>query len=43
MLPSLGLAIEDWLGALSTPDEEIADFIGRSVEKVREHREEDRG
>jgi hypothetical protein len=35
---SLGDAIEDWIGSTSTPDEEIAEFIGWSVEKVREHR-----
>ncbi len=38
MPPSLGSAIEDWIGQSSTPDEEIAEFIGWSVEKVREHR-----
>lgn len=38
--PSLGQAIEDWIGQRSTPDEEIAEFIGWSVEKVREHLEE---
>ncbi len=40
--PSLGLAIEDWIGAMSTPDAEIAEFIGWSVDSVRAHREEDR-
>jgi hypothetical protein len=38
MPPSLGRAIEDWIDELSTPDEEIAEFIGWPVEKVREHR-----
>jgi hypothetical protein len=36
--PSLGRAIEDWIGQMSTSDEEIAEFIGWSVEKVRDHR-----
>jgi hypothetical protein len=38
--PSLGQAIEDWLGAVGTPDEEIAEFIGWPVEKVTEHRDQ---
>ena len=41
--PSLGRAIEDWLATTSTPDTEIAEFIGWSVDTVRAHREEDRG
>jgi hypothetical protein len=36
--PSLGQAIDDWISQTSTPDDEIAEFIGWSVEKVREHR-----
>lgn len=36
--PSLGQAIDDWLSQTSTPDDEIAEFIGWSVEKVNEHR-----
>lgn len=38
MPPSLGQAIEEWVDMLSTPDEEIAEFIGWPVEKVREYR-----
>ncbi|EWM65076.1 MULTISPECIES: hypothetical protein [Micromonospora] len=38
MPPTLGQAIDDWVAQLSTSDEEIAQFIGWSVEKVREHR-----
>lgn len=41
--PSLGRAIEDWIGTTSTPDTEIAEFVGWSVDSVRAHREEDRG
>jgi hypothetical protein len=36
--PSLGRAIEEWVDMLSTPDEEIAEFIGWPVEKIREYR-----
>jgi hypothetical protein len=36
--PSLGRAIEEWIGQMSTTDEEIAEFVGWSVERVREHR-----
>jgi hypothetical protein len=36
--PSLGQAIEEWVSAWSTPDEEIAAFVGWPVAKVREHR-----
>ncbi|HWS37952.1 MAG TPA: hypothetical protein VN408_35120 [Actinoplanes sp.] len=36
--PSLGQAIEEWLFAASTPDQDIADFIGWPVGVVREHR-----
>ena len=38
MPPSLGRAIEEWVGAPSTPDEEIAQLVGWPVGKVREHR-----
>ncbi|GAA1582253.1 hypothetical protein [Actinoplanes couchii] len=36
--PSLGRAIEEWLFAASTPDQDIAEFIGWPVGEVREHR-----
>ncbi|SDS77607.1 hypothetical protein SAMN04489716_1588 [Actinoplanes derwentensis] len=36
--PSLGRAIEQWLFADETPDQEIAEFIGWPVGSVREHR-----
>jgi hypothetical protein len=36
--PSLGQAIEQWVSAWSTADEEIAAFVGWPVAKVREHR-----
>ncbi|GLY06553.1 MULTISPECIES: hypothetical protein [Actinoplanes] len=36
--PSLSAAIEEWLFAPATPDQEIADFVGWPVGKVREHR-----
>lgn len=36
--PGLGEAIEEWVSQTATSDEEIADFIGWPVEKVREHR-----
>jgi hypothetical protein len=35
---SLGRAIEEWVAQPSTPDEEIAGFIGWPVDRVREHR-----
>ena len=35
---SLSAALDDWISTLSTPDEEIAEFIGWSVDKVRDHR-----
>lgn len=38
MPPSLGAAIEDWVAAPASPDEEIAEFVGWSIEKVQEHR-----
>lgn len=37
---SLGVAIEDWVGALDTPADEIAEFIGWSVAEVEEYRRE---
>lgn len=36
--PSLSRAIEEWVCAPSTPDEDIATFVGWPVGKVREHR-----
>ena len=36
--PSLRRALEAWAVDESTPDEEIAQFIGWTVERVREHR-----
>jgi hypothetical protein len=36
--PSLGRVLEEWAVDESTPDEEIATFIGWPVGKVREHR-----
>lgn len=36
--PSLGAAIDEWIGQMQTLDEEIAEFVGWPVEKVREHR-----
>lgn len=36
--PSLGQALDDWINSLNTPDEEIAEFLGWPVEKVREYR-----
>jgi hypothetical protein len=36
--PSLATALDEWIGQSSTSDGEIAEFIGWSVEKVREHR-----
>ncbi|MEU9849221.1 hypothetical protein [Streptomyces sp. NPDC047985] len=37
---SLADALQDWLGMSSTPDEDIAEFVGWSVEEVSRHREE---
>jgi hypothetical protein len=37
---SLGHALDDWVGATSTPDEDIAEWVGWSVEKVRRCRSE---
>ncbi|MEU2610624.1 hypothetical protein ABZ570_03420 [Micromonospora sp. NPDC007271] len=36
--PSLGRAIEEWLAQLKTTDEEIAAFLGWTVEKIRGYR-----
>lgn len=41
--PSLGRAIEDWLGSTGTPDAEIAEFVGWSVDDVRARRKEGPG
>ncbi|MCK2238183.1 MULTISPECIES: hypothetical protein [unclassified Crossiella] len=35
---SLSEVLDDWISLQSTPDEEIADFIGWSVDRVRDHR-----
>jgi hypothetical protein len=40
--PSLCQVIEEWIDAPGTPDEDIAEFVGWSVKKVREHRQETR-
>lgn len=37
---SLAGALEDWLGSVGTPDEDVAEFVGWSVEEVTRHREE---
>jgi hypothetical protein len=37
---SLADALHDWLGYSSTSDEDIAGFVGWSVEEVARHREE---
>ncbi|HEX5405048.1 MAG TPA: hypothetical protein VFX16_22420 [Pseudonocardiaceae bacterium] len=37
---SLGEALADWVSSLNTSDEEIAEFIGWSEDKVRDHRRE---
>lgn len=37
---SLADALQDWLGLVTTPDEDVAQFIGWSVEEVARHREE---
>lgn len=39
--PSLADALQDWLGSMATPDEDVAQFVGWSVEEVARHREED--
>ncbi|MFI5937620.1 hypothetical protein [Actinoplanes sp. NPDC051494] len=36
--PSLARVVEDWLAHPATPDEEIAEFVGWTVARVREHR-----
>ncbi|MDT0460693.1 hypothetical protein RM550_34060 [Streptomyces sp. DSM 41527] len=37
---SLGDALQDWVGTSSTSDEDVATFVGWSVEEVARHREE---
>lgn len=37
---SLADALQDWLGLASTTDEDVAQFVGWSVEEVARHREE---
>ncbi|MEV5915740.1 hypothetical protein AB0M00_43520 [Streptomyces chartreusis] len=37
---SLADALQDWLGSAGTPDEDVAQFVGWSVEDVALHREE---
>ncbi len=37
---SLAVALQDWLGSAGTPDEDVAQFVGWSVEEVARHREE---
>ena len=37
---SLADALQDWLGSTATPDEDVAQFVGWSVEDVARHREE---
>jgi hypothetical protein len=32
--------LQDWLGLSGTPDEDVAEFVGWSVEEVARHREE---
>ena len=36
---SLAEALQDWLGLVATTDEEVAQFVGWSVEEVARHRE----
>lgn len=38
---SLADALQDWLGLASTPDEDVAQFVGWSVEYVARCRQED--
>lgn len=37
---SLADALQDWLGSAGTSDEDVAEFVGWSVEDVARHREE---
>lgn len=37
---SLADALQDWLGSTGTSDEDVAQFVGWSVEEVARHREE---
>lgn len=38
---SLADALQDWLGSAGTADEDVAEFVGWSVEDIARHREED--
>ncbi|MGC4966290.1 hypothetical protein ACLQ2H_09755 [Streptomyces globisporus] len=38
---SLAESLQEWLGSLSTSDEDVAGFVGWSVEEVARHRAED--
>jgi hypothetical protein len=37
---SLADALQDWLGSAGTPDEDVAQFVGWTVEEVARHRQE---
>lgn len=37
---SLADALQDWLGSTATSDEDVAQFVGWSVDEVARHREE---
>lgn len=37
---SLADALQDWLGSAGTPDEDVAEFVGWSVQDIARHREE---
>lgn len=37
---SLADALQDWLGMAATSDEDVAEFVGWSVDEVARHREE---
>ncbi|MEU6054194.1 hypothetical protein ABZ829_27710 [Streptomyces xanthochromogenes] len=37
---SLADALQDWLGSAGTSDEDVAEFVGWSVEEVARHRDE---
>lgn len=37
---SLADALQDWLGSTGTPDDDVAEFVGWSVDEVARHREE---
>ncbi|GAA1319160.1 hypothetical protein OOK39_45670 [Streptomyces sp. NBC_00264] len=36
---SLADALQDWLGSAGTLDEDVAEFVGWSVDEVARHRE----